>query len=149
MDNRTTAVLAAGLVITILLAMVSFYLAAIAFILVVIAVMSILIMRDSGDTPLLRAALAEDARSLVITNAGNAPARQLHVALVPLDIVYDIPLLGIEASHTHVFPSMVSELKVVVSYENEAGKRFAYSQRLSATDAQDPLRPVIPLFGWK
>jgi hypothetical protein len=149
MDKRTTAVLAAGILVTILLFFVSIYLAGIAFIVILVLVMSFLIMQDTTFMPLLEARFRNDAKAVVITNAGNSPAVRIHVALVPMNIEYDLPSLAADESHEFVLASMAGEVKVVIGYENEKGQKFTHSGKLSSTDDFEPLKPVIPMFGWK
>jgi hypothetical protein len=150
MDTRTTAVLAAGLIVTLLLSLVSIYLAGIAFIILVALVMSLMIMQDTTFLPQLDVRLREDAKAIVLTNAGNSPAKRIHVALVPMNIEYDVNSLAVDASHEYPLASMVAEVKVVITYANEKGQSFSHSENLSATGKTfDPLKPMIPVFGWK
>ena len=149
MDKSTAAVLAAGLVATAALYFVSIYLAGVAIIIVAAIVMSLLIMQDTRNRPQIDARLREDAKGIVITNTGNAPAEQIHVALVPLNIEYDIPALSVDASHEHLLPSMIPEVKVVVTYRNGKGQEFTHSFPLSSAGGFDPLKPMIPIFSWK
>lgn len=150
MDKRTTAVLAAGLLVTLLLLFVDIYLAGIAIILLVVIVMSLMIMQDSTFSPQVDVRLREDAKAIVLTNGGNSPASKIHVALVPMNIEYDVDSLAVDASHEYPLPSMLAEVKVVVSYTNEKGQLFSHSQKLSAAGEEfEPLKPMIPVFGWK
>ena len=44
----------------------------------------------------------------------------------------------------------MTELKVVIRFENSQGREFSQSFLLSALGRDyDPLKPLIPLFGWK
>jgi hypothetical protein len=45
---------------------------------------------------------------------------------------------------------MLTELKVVVTFANEKGQPFSHSQNLSSVVEEfDPLKPMVPVFGWK
>ena len=150
MDKRIIAVIASGLLITLLLLFVDINLAGIAFIILVVIVMSLIIMQDSTFLPQIDARLREDAKAIVLRNGGNSPARKIHVALVPMNIEYDIASLAIDESHEYPFSTMLADVKVVVSFENEKGQLFSLSKNLSATGEEfDPLKPMVPVFGWK
>ena len=150
MDKRIIAVIAAGLLITIVLLFVDINLAGIAFIILVVIVMSLMIMQDSTFLPQIDARLREDAKAIVLKNGGNSSARKIHVALVPMNIEYDIASLAIDESHEYPFSTMLADVKVVVSFENEKGQLFSLSKNLSATGEEfDPLKPMVPVFGWK
>ncbi|MDD1684299.1 MAG: hypothetical protein LUQ19_00255 [Methanoregula sp.] len=149
MDKRTTAVLVAGILVTILLCFINIYLAGIALIILVAIVMSLYIMQDTTFMPLVEARLRDDAKAIVLTNSGNSPAVRIHVALVPMDIEYDLPSLGVDESHEFSLASMVREVKVVIGYENEKGHTFTHARKLSSTDDFEPLKPMFPVFGWK
>lgn len=150
MDKKTTGILAVGILITILLFFVNIYLAGIAFILVVTVIMSLMIMQDTTFKPQIAADLREDAKAVVLTNKGNSPAQKIHVALVPMNIEYDLPSLGVDESHEYLMESMIEEVKVVFNYENEKGQRFSDAANLSSSGERfEPLKPMIPVFGWK
>lgn len=150
MDKRTTAVLAAGLLVTLILIVVNIYLAGMAFILLVVIVMSLMIMQDSTFLPQVDIRLREDARAIVLSNGGNSPAHKIHVALVPMNIEYDISSLAAEESHEHLLSSMLAEVKVYVTFENEKGQPFSHSKTLLASGEEfEPLKPMVPIFGWK
>jgi hypothetical protein len=150
MDKRITAVLAAGILVSALLYFVSIYLAGIAIIVVAAVVMSLMIMEDTTFLPQVDVRLREDAKAVVLTNTGNSSAEKIHVALVPLNIEYDVASLAVDRSHEYSLPSMVPEVKVVVSYSNEKGRPFSHTAQLSSSgEAYEPLKPMIPVFGWK
>lgn len=150
MDKRITAVLAAGILVTLLLSFVSIYLAGIAFILLIVIVMSLMIMQDTTFLPQVDVRLREDAKAVVLTNAGNSPALRIHVALVPMDIEYDVDSLAVDESHEYPLSSMIVEVKVVVTFSNEKGQSYSHSQKLSASGEEfEPLKPMFPVFGWK
>lgn len=150
MDRRISLVLAAGIMGTLLLVTVSIYLAGIAIIIVAAIVMSLLIMQDSAFLPQVDVRLREDAKAVVLVNKGNSPAEAIHVALVPLNIEYDVTSLAVDQSHEYALPSMIAEVKAVVTYANAKGRAFSLVRNLSATgEAFDPLKPALPIFGWK
>jgi hypothetical protein len=150
MDKKISAVIAAGILVTLLLFLVNIYLAGIAFIILVALVMSLIIMQDTTFLPQVNVKLREDAKAVIITNAGNSPARRIHVALVPMDIEYDIESLAVDGSHEYPLVSMIDKVKAVVTYSNEKGQSYSASTMLSASGEEfDPLKPMIPVFGWK
>jgi hypothetical protein len=150
MDKTTTAVLAAGIIVTILLFFVSIYLAGIVFIILVAIVMSLIIMQDTAFLPQVDVELREDAKAIVLTNKGNSPATTIHVALVPMNIEYDVDTLAVDESHEYPLTSMVAEVKAVVTFSNEKGQVFSHSRNLSSSGEEfEPLKPMIPVFGWK
>ena len=150
MDRKLQILLVAGILITILSLLVSIYLAGFVFILLVAAVMSLMIMQDSTSLPDLMAELSEDAKTIVIRNSGNAVATNIHVALVPANIEFDLPFLDVEATHQHPLDQMIIEVKVVIRFENEQGTHFSHTYPLSSLGNRfEPLKPMFPLFGWK
>jgi hypothetical protein len=150
MDKKITGVLIAGILVAIcLFFLVDIYLAGIVLILTVVLVMSLMIMQDSTFLPQINVRLREDAKAVILTNAGNSPALKIHVALVPLDIEYDVPSLAADASHEYPLSSMLAEVKAVITFENEKGLPFSLTHRLSASEEYDPLKPMIPVFKWK
>jgi len=150
MDKKTIIVLAAGILLSILLAFLSIYLAGIALIITIVIGMSLMIMQDTLFLPNVVVTLKDDARGIVLTNTGNSPAIKIHVSLVPMNTEYDLPALGVDESHEYRLESMIQEVKVVVRFENENGQPFSLSVKLSAYGNEfEPLKPIIPLFKWK
>jgi hypothetical protein len=150
MDKKTTVVLAAGIIVTIILFFVSIYLAGIAIIILVAVVMSLLIMQDTLFLPQVDVRLRDDAKAIVLTNGGNSPALRIHVALVPMNIEYDLDSLAVDASHEYPLASMIMEVRAVVTFSNEKGQAFSHSRNLSGSGEEfEPLKPMIPVFGWK
>jgi hypothetical protein len=150
MDKKTITVLAVGILVIVLLFFISIYLAGIAFIVLIAIVMSLMIMQDTTFLPQVSVRLREDAKAIVLKNTGNSPAKKIHVALVPINIEYDVDTLAVDASHEYPFASMIAEIKAVITYENEKGTPFSLSKKLSASGEEyDPLKPMIPVFGWK
>ena len=150
MDRKTVILLAAGLLITIVVFFISIYAAGILFVVLIAIVMSLLIMQDSVSLPDIVAELREDAKAVIIRNTGNADARKIHVALVPLNIEFDLPTLPADASSEYALETMIGEVKTVVSFEDDAGNIFSRSHRLSSgRETFEPFKPMIPLFRWK
>jgi hypothetical protein len=150
MDRTTRAVLVLGPILTILFFFINIYLAGFVFVIFITVLMSLLIMQDSTSLPDITAALSEDAKTLILINRGSAAARRIHVTLVPADREFELPSLGPDGSHTFPLGGMTTELKAVVRFENDQGREFSQSFRLSALGGEnDPLKPLIPLFGWK
>ena len=150
MDKRTTAVLAAGILVTLLLFFINIYLAGIAIIILVAIIMTLMIMQDTTCRPEVDVRLKDDAKAIILTNGGNSPAVKIHVALVPMNIEYDVGSLAVDASHEYPLPAMVTDVKAVITFENEKGQPYSHSQKLSASGEEwEPLKPMIPVFGWK
>lgn len=150
MDKRITAVLVAGILVTLLLLFINIYLAGIAFIILVAIIMTLMIMQDTTFRPEVNVRLKDDAKAIILTNGGNSPAVKIHVALVPMNIEYDVGSLAVDASHEYPLPAMATEVKAVITFENEKDQQFSHSQKLSASGEEwEPLKPMIPVFGWK
>lgn len=150
MDRKLQVMLVAGIIVTAIAAYISIYAGGIVLIIVIALVMSYLIMQDSTQLPDVVAEFNDEAKAIVIRNTGNAPAKLVHVAIVPENIEFDVPALAVEESHTHQLERMLEEVKVVVTFRNEADVPFTRSYRLSAFgDNFEPLKPMIPLFRWK
>jgi hypothetical protein len=151
LQSRERWILIIGLAITALLVFINIYYAVMVLILVMVLLMSYRIMGETEHLPDMVAHLQDDAKAVLLINRGNDLARQIHVTLVPLDMEFDLPLLEPEAKHTIALPSMVSEVKVVITYQNATGRNFSRTFPLSAMgeNEEDLLRPAFPLFGWK
>lgn len=150
MDRKILLTIIAGLVVTCLLLLVSIYAAGIAFILFIVLVMCQLIMQDSASRPDIMVELRDDAKAVLIRNSGNSDAVRVHVALVPLDIEYDIMVLAPDQINEYPLEKMVTEAKAVATFENVMGDKFSRSGTLaSGGSAYDPLKPMIPIFRWK
>ncbi|HXW98176.1 MAG TPA: hypothetical protein VEI51_00455 [Methanomicrobiales archaeon] len=143
-------VLAGGLVVAAALSFFDIYLAGMAVILVGTLGIAFFIMGETRDLPDLACTFSEDAKGVLVTNRGNAPAYRIHVTLVPLDREFDLPELAVDEDHAFALPSMIAEAKALVRYENQGGRIFTRTFRLSAMEKEDDLlKPLIPTFGWK
>lgn len=150
MDRSLVIVAVLGIAAAAVLLLVSPYLSLIALVIAAVAGMAIVIWRDSYDHPSIEATLAEDARSIMLRNTGNAPAREVHASFVPLDMDVDLPSLDVEAIHEVPLPGQVPEVKVVVRFKNGKGQALQTTSLLSSLHPEgDPLRPAFPLFRWK
>ncbi len=150
MDRKIQILIVAGILATIIAFIFSIYAAGIVFIILIVLVMSMLIMNDTAHLPDIVAELSDDAKAVILRNNGNTGAVKIHVALVPQNIEFDIPSLGVEERYTHPVQSMIQEVKAVITFENEQGNHFSRTYKLSSCgESFEPLRPMIPIFGWK
>jgi len=148
MDKNQKIVLVMGALITLGLAFINIFFALIALVIVLVLLMSFRIMGDSGNYPLVAVELSEDAREIIVTNTGTARAQNIRVALVPLDIDFEIASLDPDEESGFSLASMLVEAKAVVTYENDEGRQFTRSYPLTALGAgRDLLEPVFPIFG--
>jgi len=114
--------------------------------------MMLWIMQDAAYLPHIVCSLSEDAKSVIVRNVGTAPARKIHVALVPLDIEFDIRELQPDEEEVYTLEKMIREAKAVVRYSlAESDQVIENSYPISGIDggAYDPLKPMFPIFGWK
>jgi hypothetical protein len=150
MERSLVIVIVLGLVAAAGLLLVSPLLSLMALIIAGVVAVSIAIGRDARDLPDIEILLAEDARSVVLRNRGNAQALQLHTSLVPLGIEADLPSLAVEAIHEVPLSQQVAEVKAVVTYRNSSGQPFRRTALLSALHPpEDPLKPAFGIFGYK
>ncbi len=151
MERNYTIFLVVAGIITLLLFIINFWFGLMAVIVLIALIMSVYIMQDTIDHPDVLAVLENEAKSLGIRNRGNAPAFNIHVAVVPYNIEFDIPALQIEERYTHNLERMVEEVKVVVTFQNEKGIRYSKTYMLNAFGKgdEDLLKPAFPLFKWK
>jgi len=150
MNKNTKILLALGVSITIFLLFIDIYLAGIAGVILITILMSLRIMQDTTGIPEIVATLRDDAKAIILTNTGNARAEKIHVALVPLNIEFDIPLLEAESTYEFSLNAMVEEIKIAITYQNENGRLFSSSSKHSVFGEEpDLLKPMIPIFNWK
>ena len=148
MDKNQKIVLGMGALITLGLAFIDIFFALIALVIMLALLMSFRIMGDTNNYPLITADLSEDAREIIVTNTGTARAQNIRVALVPLDIDFEIASLDPDEESGFSLASMLVEAKAVVTYENDEGRQFTRSYPLTALGAgRDLLEPVFPIFG--
>jgi len=150
MRRNQVIIIAAGLVISAFLAFINIYIGGIAVILVGALAMSFQIMADSEGLVEIGVVLSEDARMVTVRNRGNLPIKDIHVALVPLDIEFETSLLTPDGRFDYRLPSMLHEAKAVAEYSDENGRRYQKTFPLSSTHTDDDLlKPAFPIFGWK
>jgi len=150
MDRKIQILLVSGIIITLIVFLINIYAAGIVFIIFVILVMSLFIMQDSTTMPDIIAELKDDAKGIIIRNSGNSDAVKVHVALVPMDIEFNIAVLAPDQVNEYPLEKMIPEVKAAVTFENVMGDTYSRSYNLTASGNQyDPLKPMIPIFKWK
>ncbi len=148
MDKNQKIVLVTGALITLGLLFIDVFYALIALIFMLAILMSFRIMGDTENYPLITADLSEDAREIILTNTGTARAQKIRVALVPLNIDFEVASLDPDEESGFSLASMVSEAKAVITYQNAEGQEFTRSYPLTALGAgRDPTEPMFPIFG--
>jgi len=153
-DKTQKWILAAGLLVCVLIAVIvpeGIFYALMLFVFLIVILFSLQIMRETQGFPDVTCRLQNDAKGIMVRNRGNAKAVAIHLALVPMDMEFDIPPLAPEETATLAMPHMISEAKAAITFQNEAGKQYSRTVILSATGEgdEDLLKPMIPLFGWK
>jgi hypothetical protein len=150
MEKNVVILLVLGLCITLALAFINIYLAGIAFILLITLLMSLMIMQDTAGYPDIEILLRDDARAIIFRNKGNARADEIHGALVPLNIEFNVPSLDEESTYEYPLDTMVEGIKVTITYKNREGRPFSKNKMLSSLEEEpDLLKPMIPVFKWK
>jgi hypothetical protein len=150
MEKNTKILLVLGSLITIVLLFINIYLGGIVGVIFIAIAMSLLIMQDTTGVPEVVANLSEDAKSIILTNTGNAWAEKIHVTLLPGNIEFDIDSLDVDSVYEYSLGTMVQEIKIKITYSNENGRLFSSSKKLSVFDEEpDLLKPMIPTFKWK
>lgn len=151
MERNYKILLGIALSVSIILLAINIYLGGAAIIIFAALLMSVWIMQDSRMHPDVTASLKNDARAVELKNKGNTPAYAIHVVIIPHDITFDIPLLKEDEKYLYAFEKMISDAKVVVSFESENKGRFSKTYLLSATGISDEdlLKPSFPMFRWK
>jgi hypothetical protein len=151
MERNYKILLGIAFIICVILLIWNIYIGGIAFIIFIALLMSVWIMEDSRMHPIITASLKHGAKAVEFRNTGNSSAYAIHVVIIPHDIEFDIPLLKEDEKYLYAFAKMISEAKVVVSFENENKVRVSKTYLLSATDKSDEdlLKPTFPLFKWK
>jgi hypothetical protein len=150
MDKRIQVILILGIIITIVSAFLDMYLAGIVGVIFIAIIMSLMIMQDTTGIPEVVVKLSDEAKSIILTNKGNARAEKIHVTLIPGNVEFDIPSLDMDSSYEYSLGSMVQEIKIKITFSNENGRLFSSSKKLSVFDEEpDLLRPMVPMFKWK
>ena len=148
--EKNTNILVLGILITIALSFIDIYLGGIVGVIFIAIMMSLMIMQDTTGIPEVMANLSDDAKSIILTNTGNARAEKIHVTLIPSNIEFDIDSLDVDSVYEYSLGTMVQEIKIKITYNNENKRLFSSSKKLSVFD-EDPdiLKPMIPMFKWK
>ncbi len=149
--KRYNLLLLLSLLLTLVVFTLDIFIAGMVLICGLVLYMSLRIMEETTDVPDVVAKLRPDAKGIIVRNRGNAPAFRIHVALVPMNIEFDIPSLEVESSFEYSLNEMLSEAKAAISFENRGGRRMERQYTLSALgkDEEDLLKPAFPIFGWK
>jgi len=150
MEKNTKIFLVLGALFTVVLLFINIYLGGIAGVIFISIAMSLFIMQDTTGVPEVVATLSEEAKSIILTNTGNARAEKIHVTLIPGNIEFDIDSLNVDSDYEYSFGTMVQEIKLKITYSNENGRLFSSSKKLSVFDEEpDFLKPMLPMFKWK
>ena len=151
MEKNHKILLGAGIFICAILFFIDIYLGAIGVVILCAVAMSVYIMEDSEVVPDISVHLFDDAKGIIVTNHGTAPAYRIHLALIPLNIELDIPELAVDASSEHPLNEMVNEAKVSARFEDSRGSHYTRTFALSALGKSDDdlLKPMFPVFNWK
>ena len=150
MDKRIQVILVLGIIITIISAFLDMYLAGIVGVIFIAIIMSLIIMQDTTGIPEVVVKLSDEAKSIILTNTGNARAENIHVTLIPSNVEFDVPSLDVDTSYEYPLGSMVQEIKIRITWSNENKRPFSSSKKLSVFDEEpDFLRPMVPMFKWK
>jgi hypothetical protein len=151
MEKNHMIIVGAGVLVCALLFYIDIYLGAIGSVILIAIAMSFFIMEDAGVLPDLALRLNDNAKRIIVTNRGTAPAYRIHITLVPLNIEFAIPELSVDATSEHQLQEMISEAKAVVTFEDSKGSHYTRTIALSALakDDEDLLKPMFPLFKWK
>lgn len=152
MDSRQRLVILIGGIAVAGFWFIDPYLSLFALLLTGVFFMVFWIMQDFAHLPNVVCSLSEDARSVIVRNAGTAPATRIHVDLVPLDIEFDVRELGPDEEEEYKLEKMVHKVKAVIKYKTAESESFitrSYSLSALEGESYDPLKPMIPLFEWK
>jgi hypothetical protein len=126
------------------------YLAGIVGVIFIAIIMSLMIMQDTTGIPEVVVKLSDEAKSITLTNTGNARAEKIHVTLIPGNAEFDIASLDVDSTYEYPLGSMVQEIKIKITWSNENNRLFSSSKKLSVFDEEpDLLKPLIPMFKWK
>ncbi|MDD4255460.1 MAG: hypothetical protein PHP59_08815, partial [Methanofollis sp.] len=110
MDKVPVLILAAGVVIGLVLAVAeNVFMGVSIFVVLMTAAMCLQIMTETKNLPAVTCQLSDDAKSVVVVNGGNAPAEAIHVALVPMNLEFDVTGLGVDAEYAYALPAMAEE----------------------------------------
>jgi len=151
MKSALTVLIIVVLATGIALAVFDPFYAMIAVVTAAALLMGALIMKTSASLTDLECTLSDDAKTVIVSNKGNASIHDIHVALVPLDIEFDIASLEPEAHYRYQLASMLREGKAAITYTIPNGAKLSKNVHLAGgrDTEQDLLKPAFPLFNWK
>jgi hypothetical protein len=151
MEKNHTIILGAGVFVCAVLFFINIYLGATGAIILIAIAMSFFIMEDSEVLPDIAINLHDDAKKIGVINRGTASAYRIHIAMVPLNIEFDIPELAVDGVKEHQLQEMINEAKAVVTFEDSKGSHYTRTFALSALGKNDDdlLKPMFPMFKWK
>ena len=150
MDKRIQVILVLGIIVTIISAFLDMYLAGIVGVIFIAIIMSLMIMQDTTGIPEVMVKLGDEAKSIILTNNGNARAENIHVTLIPSNVEFDIASLDVDSVYEYSLDAMVQEIKIKITYSNENKKLISSSKKLSTFDEfPDIPTPLFPMFKWK
>ncbi|MEA2034333.1 MAG: hypothetical protein U9N40_02405 [Euryarchaeota archaeon] len=155
MENNQKALIIGGGLITVALLFANIYIGGVVAIIVATLYMGLAMMNTSAkflDHPDVKGYLKKDAKGVILKNEGKADAKSIHISIVPLNIEFDVQTLKPEEKYEYEQDSMIEEAKILITYENEAGKTFSWDNVVSALageDDDDLLKPAFPMFAWK
>ena len=150
-------ILGAGLLVLVIIFLIDylvfldFYFTGIMAIIFIVIGMALFIMEDSASLPEIGVVLKDDAKGIAVINRGNDTAYDVHVALIPLDIEFDIAALNADSGYDYPMEKMITEAKASITFRNAKGIRHSRTVNLSALGKSDDdlLKPMFPLFNWK
>ena len=155
MDTRQiAAVIIAGIAVFAYLSITGQYMASIVVMVILIIGLTAFLTvlgKTINEIPELSAKLSPDAKNIIIRNSGNTSAVQIHVAVVPHNIEYDIAEILNDEEHTHSVESMINEGKVYITWKDAGGREFDHESTISALGRgeDDLLKPLFPMFDIK
>ncbi|WFN33593.1 hypothetical protein L1S32_06975 [Methanogenium sp. S4BF] len=155
MDTRqVAAVFIAGIAVFAYLSITGQFAASIVVMLLLIIGMTAymtMLGKTLSNVPELTARLSPDAKKIIIRNSGNTSAVQIHVAVVPLDIEYDVAEVSPDMEHTYAVERMISEGKAYITWKDHEGHAFSHESPISALGKgeDDLLKPMFPMFDIK
>ena len=152
MDTRWVGpVIIAGIAAFAYLSIIRQFVASIVVMIMLMIIMTVIMTkhgRTASNIPELTARLGPDAKKIIIRNSGNIPATEIHVAVVPLDIEYDIAEIPADEERTHSAEHMIPEGKVYITWKDAGGHEFSHESTISALSRgeEDLLKPIFPMF---
>ena len=150
MDKRIQVILVLGIIVTIISAFLDMFLAGIVGVIFIAIIMSLMIMQDATGIPEVVVKLGDEAKSIILTNNGNARAENIHVTLIPSNVEFDIASLDVDSVYEYALGAMVQEIKIKITYSNENKRLFSTQKNFQyLTRTLIYLRPFIPMFKWK